>query len=46
MANLEKIAELERSINDWKQKAANGGPAFIEEVIARLEKQLDEERNA
>lgn len=46
MANSEKIADLEKSINEWKQKVANGGPAFIEEIIARLEEQLAEERNS
>lgn len=46
MANSEKIADLEKSIADWKQKAANGGPAFIAEIINRLEKELAEERNS
>lgn len=46
MANAEKIAEIEKSIADWKEKAANGGPAFIAEIIERLEAELAEERQS
>ncbi len=42
MANSEKIAELEKSIADWKEKAANGGPDFIAEIVAKLEAELAE----
>lgn len=46
MANAEKIAELEKSIADWKEKAANGGPSFISEIIEKLEAELAVERNS
>lgn len=46
MANSEKIADLEKSIADWRQKAAQGGPAFIQEIISRLEEELNQERNS
>lgn len=46
MANAEKIAEIKKSIADWKEKAANGGPAFIAEIIERLEAELAEERQS
>lgn len=46
MANAEKIAEIEKSIADWKEKAANGGPAFIAEIIEKLEAELTAERNS
>lgn len=42
MANSEKIAELEKSLADWKEKAANGGPDFIAEIVAKLEAELAE----
>ena len=46
MANAEKIAELEKSIAGWKEKAANGGPAVIAEIIEKLEAELAEEQNS
>ncbi|MGH1978101.1 hypothetical protein [Rothia sp. L_38] len=46
MANAEKIAELEKSIADWKEKAANGGPAFIAEIVEKLEAELAVEQNS
>ncbi|WP_180377852.1 MULTISPECIES: hypothetical protein [Rothia] len=46
MANAEKIAELEKSIADWKEKADNGGPSFISEIIEKLEAELAVERNS
>ncbi|MBF0808292.1 hypothetical protein [Rothia nasimurium] len=46
IANAEKIAELEKSIAVWKEKAANGGPAFIAEIIEKLEAELVVEQNS
>lgn len=46
MANVEKIAELEKSIAEWKEKATNGGPAFIAEIIEKLEAELAVEQNS
>lgn len=46
MANSEKIAELEKSIADWKAKAGDNAPAFIAEIIEKLEAELAIEQNS
>lgn len=46
MANSEKIADLEKSIADWKTKNTDGAPAFVAEIIEKLEAELAAEKNS